>query len=180
MSVEGIAAAARVGKTSIYRRYPGKRELVAAAISSLAGPVEDPPDTGNARRDFRDVIVAGVEAFRGEGAGFAMLGTLLAKQKSEPELMDLFRKAVIGPRFAMTMRILERGAQRGEVRADVPPQIVMELVSGSLVAHRVLGGSDDENGWLDAVIDLVWRGIGVDRGSEGNAESISTADSGTA
>jgi AcrR family transcriptional regulator len=36
MSLEAVAGAAGVGKTTIYRRYPGKRELVVAAISSIA------------------------------------------------------------------------------------------------------------------------------------------------
>ncbi len=52
LTVEGVAARAGVGKTTIYRRYPGKVDLVVAAVRCFTEPREGPPDTGTTRGDL--------------------------------------------------------------------------------------------------------------------------------
>ena len=52
MSIEGVASAAGVGKTTIYRRYPSKRELIVAAVSSLADTFSVPTESGDLRADL--------------------------------------------------------------------------------------------------------------------------------
>src|SRR5439155_3363439 len=56
LTVEGVAARAGVGKATIYRRYPGKADLVVAAARRFTeGPI-DPPDTGSTRGNFRALV----------------------------------------------------------------------------------------------------------------------------
>jgi AcrR family transcriptional regulator len=74
MSIESVAATAGVGKTTIYRRYPGKRELVVAAVLSLASTFDLPPDSGSTRADLLVVMHQAFEVFH-SGVAFAMLGT---------------------------------------------------------------------------------------------------------
>ena len=53
MSIEAVAVRARSSKATIYRRWPGKAELVAEAMRRRTEPVlEDLPDTGSLRGDL--------------------------------------------------------------------------------------------------------------------------------
>jgi AcrR family transcriptional regulator len=158
MSIEGIAAAAGVGKTTIYRRYRDKRELVVDALSSLAASAEAPPDLGDTRAELRAFLIGTFGVLRGSGVGFPMIGTLLVRERTDPELMERFRTEVIRPRMGLAVEILRRGIVRGDIRSDVQPELVTQLLAGSLFARHISGGAEDE-AWMDQVLETVWRGI---------------------
>jgi AcrR family transcriptional regulator len=157
MSIEGIATAAGVGKTTIYRRYPGKRELVVGALSSIAASLQPPPDTGDARADLRAFVRQTFGVFRQDGLGFAMIGTLLVREREDPELMERFRAEVIRPRIEAATAILRRGVERGEVRWDVRIDVVVQMVAGALFARHVAGQPEDD-AWVEAVFEILWEG----------------------
>ncbi len=158
MSIEGVAAAAGVGKTTIYRRYQAKRELVVAAISSLVATIEPPPDSGNTRADLVVFMRRTFQIISRGNVGFSMLGTLLLKEREDPELLALFRERVIGPRIAVAASIFRRGVERGELRPDTQVDILPQMLVGAVFANHVTGGNMDED-WLEPVLDTLWRGI---------------------
>ena len=51
LTIEGVAERAGVGKTTIYRRWPSKTELVAEAIAQIRPP-SAPPDSGSLEGDL--------------------------------------------------------------------------------------------------------------------------------
>ena len=157
MSVEAVAAAAAVGKATIYRRYPGKRELVIAAISSLSASLEPPPDSGSTRDDLQAFVRETIGVLRRDGLGFAMIGTLLVKERIEPALLDGFRAAIIEPRLQIAARLVRRGIERGELR-DVEPVVVVQMIVGAFFAGHLAGLPQDE-AWLDDVFETLWRGV---------------------
>lgn len=158
MSIEGVAADAGVGKTTIYRRYANKRDLVVAAISSVASTPSELPDTGDTRADLITLIREMFALLRSTGVGLSMLGTLLVKERDEPMLLELFRERVILPRIAVAGALLHRGVQRGELRPDIEPEVILPIVVGSTVA-RHLAGLPEDDAWLESMVDAVWRGI---------------------
>jgi AcrR family transcriptional regulator len=155
MSVEGWRRG-RVGKATIYRRYPGKRELVVAAIRRWRHR-STAPDTGSARDDLR-LFVDQTSACSAERAGFSMVGTLLAKERDEPALIELFRAAILRPRIEIAYGIVRRGIERGEIRPDVSVELLVQLLPGAILARHLVGQPEDE-AWLDAVFDTLWRGV---------------------
>ncbi len=159
MSIEGVAAAAGVGKTTIYRRYPGKRELVVAAVSSFAEIFDLPPDSGNVRRDLLTFLKQSFEVFQ-SGLAFAMLGTLLVKEHEDPALLELFRQQLIRPRIEVVSGLLRQGIERGELRADLPLPLVVQMLVGAIFARHIAGQPEDAE-WMEAVLDMLWRGIAV-------------------
>jgi AcrR family transcriptional regulator len=161
MSLEAVAAAAGVGKTTIYRRYPGKRELVVAAISEIAASLAPPVDTGSARGDLEAFVRQTLDVLRRDGLGFRMMGTLLAKERSEPALIELFRRVILLPRMQIGADILDRGIARGEIRPDITIDVVIQAIGGSFFVRHLVGQPDDD-GWLDAVFDTLWQGIAAE------------------
>jgi AcrR family transcriptional regulator len=159
MSIEGVAAAAGVGKPTIYRRYPSKRELVVAAMSSLAASLPMPPDTGDVRADLLAFLEPAFGVFQ-SGVGFAMLGALLVKERDDPALMDLFRSRIVRPRMHTVAEIVRRGVERGELRSDAPIEAAVQMIAGAIFAHHVAGQPADAN-WLRVVIGALWQGLAV-------------------
>jgi len=152
MSIEGVAAAAGVGKTTIYRRYPNKRDLVVAALGSVAAILPEQLDSGSARDDILALISDTLVI------GFSMAGTFLVKERDEPMLLALFRERVLWPRLELGTQILRRGIERGELRPDIEPEVVLPILVGSTFARHIAGLPEDE-AWLGTMVDTVWRGI---------------------
>ena len=155
MSMEGVAAAAGVGKPAIYRRYRNKAELATAAIYSIL-PVIEVPDTGSARRDIHELATQARPMT--EGPFVRLLGTVLAEVDRTPELLQAFRERIADPRRKMAKDIMRRGVERGEVRADLDLEQASEALIGNVLGRHVSGNEFDD-AWFESAIELFWRGI---------------------
>ena len=157
MSIEGVAAEAGVGKTTIYRRYPGKIDLATAALSSLlmeAGPV---PDSGDVLTDLIELLEQNRRIFA-TGSIFPMVGALLVEERRNPELIRLLRDRIFAVRRAQYMEVLERGVRCGDVRPDADLDAAIEALVGALYARHISGLPETPD-WVRSVVDVVWRGV---------------------
>ena len=157
LSLEAVAAAAGVGKTTIYRRYRDKRELAAAAVSTMIDDLGPPPDSGDTRAD----VIAMMGRIQQELEGrplFPMVGTLLVEEQRNPELLERFRERVIRPNRARLRAMLERGAARGEIRERADLEVAVDALAGAVFA-RHLSGLDTPAGWVESAVDVVWDGL---------------------
>ena len=152
MSIAKVAAAARVGRPAIYRRYRDKSELVAAVIADKSARVP-PIDTGNARDD----LIAQLE-FARRRFTMTLAGTLIVEERKHPELLEQFREGMLVPRRDQIAASLERGKQRGEVRADLDTELAAHAVMGSFMFHTLTVGRPPK-GWSEQVVDTLWRGF---------------------
>ena len=155
MSMEGVAAAAGVGKPAIYRRHKNKAELVAAAIRSIL-PVLDLPDTGSTLEDIRAVSIQARPMTAGPFA--TLLGTVLAEAERQPDLMKAFRETIAMPRRELAKTILRRGIERGEVRADLDVQQAADAFVGNVIGRHISGLPFDDQ-WFESAIEFLWRGV---------------------
>ena len=156
MSMEAVADGAGVGKTTIYRRYRDKADLVTAAIAAMRG-LDEMPDSGDTRQDLVELLqrfVRGKERVQ----SMRLLGTLWAEEERNPELVRLFRERIIRPRRAMIIEVLRRGQERGEVREDLDPGLVTEMMVGAHFA-RQFNGLPFPRDWAQQVVDTVWPAL---------------------
>jgi AcrR family transcriptional regulator len=156
MTMEGVAAAAGVGKTTIYRRYPSKRELVVAVVEQLV-PVADLPEFESAH-DGLLAIVRLVSQILATPRGARLVLMMLAEQGSDPEMLAFFRSKVILPRRALLRGILQRGMDQGEIRPDLDPELMIDMLVGAFIAHHVAGLPMDD-GWGGRLVETAWRAM---------------------
>ena len=112
LTMDAVAARARAGKTTIYRRWPGKAELVVDALNSLKG-VPDAPDTGSLRQDLRALAESITSAASKFGAQMTIgMASALAR---DGELRRVFGEKFTVPRMAAFRTVFERAVARGEM-----------------------------------------------------------------
>jgi AcrR family transcriptional regulator len=153
LTMEAVALEAGVAKTTVYRRYPAKHDLVVAALLAETAFPTPPPEV-----PVRDAIGFLVRQAAGILIGrraVRILGTFLVEEEREPALLDTFRERVFAPRRALLMGILRAGVERGEVRTDAPLDLVGELLLGALLARYVGGGTIDDE-WIDVLSETIW------------------------
>src|SRR5262245_60600760 len=154
LSVEAVAAAAGVAKTTIYRRYPTKRDLVIAALQ-VEVPMPELSTGGDLRTSLRDAVHTVVHRMVDSGA-LRILGSLLVEANREPELLAMFRERLLEPRRNLVADLLRAGIERGELRPDLDPLVVTEMLAGATIAHHAILGQPLSDEWIDELVDHIW------------------------
>jgi AcrR family transcriptional regulator len=139
-TIEGVAANAGVGKTTIYRRWPTKTDLILAAISNIVPP-GDPPDTGTMAGDM--AALAETQRQRLAGSGLSgIVPRVLAESMGDPELHQDFVERVVGPFRDMLRLFIQRGIDRGELRPDLEVEPLVDLLH-AIPIYRILMSRGD-------------------------------------
>src|SRR4051794_9954235 len=131
-TVASVIEHAGVSSATLYRRWPTKQELVAAAVATMV-PAPANTDTGSLAGDLDAFVhhMAKSVAARQED----VIDALSAEKKRNPELAALLRERFLQPRLAELRAMLSRAKQRGEVKAVPSADVALSLVAGPLY-HR--------------------------------------------
>jgi len=138
MTIDMVAARAKAGKATLYRRWPSKAELVLDAVACLKKADTDParlPDTGTLRGDLLAMVKP--PSIEDGKRKLQIMAGLMSMLNSTPELVDTATAAIVEPRVAVNRIFLSRAVERGEIPADCDLE-TLALVSPSMAAFRVL------------------------------------------
>ena len=137
LTMDAVAARARAGKTTIYRRWPGKAELVVDALNSLKG-IPDIPDTGSLRQDLRALAesITSAESRFGAQVTIGMVNALAR----DAELRRVFREKFITPRMAGFRTVFERAVTRGEMPDGHDLDLLARLFPALALHQLVMSG----------------------------------------
>lgn len=155
-TVEAVAERAGVGKATIYRRWPSREDLLLAAGDCLTGcgPV---PDTGSLRDDLVALMSQLVGILTKTPAG-ALLPAMVEEAARNPELRSRF-DAFVDARREPARQIVQRALDRGELRADLDRELVVDLLSGPLFLRILVTGAPIDADLPGRVVDAVLGGV---------------------
>lgn len=133
-----VAARAKAGKATLYRRWPSKNELVIDAVACIKqGDLElsKLPDTGTLRGD----LVAMIKPRTIEDAQKKMkiMAGLIGMLSAAPELADSANDALVRPRVEANRFLMQRAIDRGEISPECDIE-TLSVVSPSMAAYRTL------------------------------------------
>ncbi len=131
MSIEAIAKNAKVGKTTIYRRYKGKEELVADAIESVREEVVI-PDTGNIWDDI-DALIENAARITFNPLGRQAVAMIISSASSNTEFAGIYSEKYLQPRREAFAVVIKRAKIRNEVRLDLDADFVFDVMSGMML-----------------------------------------------
>jgi AcrR family transcriptional regulator len=180
MTIDMVAARAKAGKATLYRRWASKGELVVDAVACMKKndlALDRLPDTGTLRGDLVGMIKP--RSIEDGEKKLQIMAGLVSVLSRSPELADAINRAIIEPRAEANRILLRRAVDRGEISADCDIDAV-SLVSPSMAAYRVLVLQKPvDRAFLMSLIDgvvLPAVGLGpVAPGTAADAASTSTA-----
>ena len=151
-TIDELARRSGVAKTTIYRHFPTKNELLIAAFDGQI-PSPEIPDTGSFREDLIQFLGVVLPYFT--NPSFRMLSLdLLAVTARDPELGELLQVMAEG-RSEPLKTMIERGQRRGEVTTDLDYLTMLDLIEGPLFMRSVMWPDQLEDYDLAAHVDRV-------------------------
>jgi AcrR family transcriptional regulator len=161
LRVEDVAARSGVNKTTIYRRWPTKPELVAAALRNVK-ELPDVPDTGSLRSDLLESLRSTV-AFATSPIGRGLVN-MMQTERAHPEVEPI-AKALREEHRKTRDKMVARAVARGELPAMTNPRLIADVVSAAILSRLISYGEPVDDAFIGSVIDLVLAGARSNLGS---------------
>ena len=163
-SIEAIAAQAGVGKSTIYRRWSTKDDLIADALGELHVHMKF-IDTGHFRADLLTSLREMQHHIETHPLLKGLFLRLFGEAQARPELMQIFYDQVFAIRVAHVTNFFAQAQARGELRQDLDPFFTASLILGPLL-HNLLIGSLLPPPYTmhelpERILDAVLQGIGT-------------------
>src|SRR5215469_10923091 len=159
LCIEQVAARAGVGKATIYRRWPGKEDMLLDGLAVLASPLPKPQG-----KSVRADLIALLDAVCREAADprrARLVALLQGEGVQYPRLKARYLDTVVRPRREAMRAVLRRGVATGELRENTDIDAAMYLLNGALVASMSGMHADLVDArYARRVVEELLRGLG--------------------
>jgi AcrR family transcriptional regulator len=156
VTVDEIAAAAGVGKQTLYRWWPSKSSVIMDALIELTDP--DPADLPESAYEALRLQMRRVAAMFASRNG-ELIRELVADSQGNPALAKDFRDRFFAHRRARGAATLEKGIVTGELRPDLDVDDALDVLYGPLWLRLLVGHRPVTQGAADDLLELVWPGL---------------------
>lgn len=157
LSIEAVAQRAGVAKTTVYRRWARKYDLILDVIASVKGPVVRPPG-GPVRDDLVFLLAAASRNSTRTRAG-RLIAKLVGEARDHPELVDLFLRRIVIPRNSVIRQVLQRGAGEGLIRADADLDLAVQLLISPVIVRSCFASQPVSRERIEGIVDTVLAGL---------------------
>jgi AcrR family transcriptional regulator len=160
LSMESVAARARVGKKTLYRRWSSKAPLVAEAVLQAYGGSGSFPvaETGNIQADLLGWLDEHAE-FLAAPPNAALVRALIAAAAASPVDGAALYQQLSAPQHAGLMTRLRQAVDEGQIRTETDLDAVADALIGTLLFHALTrvgpAGKPQFDGLLGALLDGV-------------------------
>lgn len=186
VTMEGIAARARVGKPTIYRAWPNAQAVAMAALMEIDqeaperrkgdrrtrrgenGGASGATASGAAAAGAVDLGRAALAALRKQLRGIAETFTartgrsvalMLASANPESELTKVFRNHFILARREEGRRLLKDAVRAGAIRRSIDLDVALDLIYAPIFYRLLVGHAPLDAAFTDAMLDDALRGL---------------------
>jgi AcrR family transcriptional regulator len=161
LTIPQVAEIAGVNKTSIYRRWPAKADLVQDALGTAMSHADDTPNTGELRSDLL-ALANTVATFTQSRVGTALIRIMLA-EGGNPDLRALANAAYSEAGKHGPWIIVKRAVERGELNGAVDPSLMLFTIAGAIMHRVFVEQKTASEEFLQQVVDLVLYGAASQR-----------------
>jgi AcrR family transcriptional regulator len=157
LCIERVAARAGVGKSTIYRRWPGKEDLLLDAIGALQNPLPEP--AGESVREDLVTILGAMRDSVADPRRAREFALLLGEGAKYPRLMARYIETMLEPRREVIRSVLRRGVAAGELRPDADIEVALFMLTGAVLARGKYDPGSFPPGYVERVVDELLLGL---------------------
>jgi AcrR family transcriptional regulator len=158
LAIEKVAAKAGVGKATIYRRWPGKEDLLLDAISAMR--TELPVPKGESVREDLASLLDAMSRESGDPRWARQFALLLGDGGAYPRLLERYLETVVEPRRESVRNVLRSGVATGELRQETNIEVAIDLLIGAVLARPRRGSRERaDRGYARQVVDELLTGL---------------------
>ncbi|MEV7082589.1 TetR/AcrR family transcriptional regulator [Streptomyces sp. NPDC093516] len=164
LTLGDVATRAGVAKTTLYRRWAGKNELVVDAVAELFDALEL-PDRGSLAADIEGVVAqfAAILALPEAKSG---LMAVVAEATRDEALRERVRASVVDRQ----KRLVLQGRARAQARGELPPEpdpgaaartvdLIFDMVAGAVVHRTLVSGEPVDEEWVHGFTRVLLNGL---------------------
>ena len=157
-TIEKVAKLSGASKMTIYKWWPSKGALALDGYFHRVDPQLDFPDTGDIEADLRAQLHTFMRVIHDSPAG-RVIGELIGQAQSDPELKVAYLERYSGPRRAKAVAAMETAKSRGQLRASLDPESVVDQLWGACYHRLLLPDQPLTDEFVDALVDNLFHGI---------------------
>ncbi|MEU6593300.1 TetR/AcrR family transcriptional regulator [Streptomyces sp. NPDC046881] len=164
LTLGDVATRAGVAKTTLYRRWAGKNELVVDAVAELFDELEL-PDRGSLAADIEGVVLQ-FAAILARPEAKSGLMAVVAEATRDDALRERIRASIVDRQ----MRLVLEGRARAQRRGELPPEpdpgesartvdLIFDVVAGAVVHRTLVSGKPADENWVHTFTRLLLLGL---------------------
>jgi AcrR family transcriptional regulator len=157
-TIEKVANRSGASKMTIYKWWPSKGALALDGYFHRVAPDLAFPDTGDIEADLRTQLHAFLRVIRDSPAG-KVIAELIGQAQSDPELKAAYLERYSSPRRALAVAAIENAKKRGELRASVDPEIIVDQLWGACYHRLLLPDQPLSEDFVDSLVDNLFGGV---------------------
>ncbi|MDF3297807.1 TetR/AcrR family transcriptional regulator [Streptomyces tropicalis] len=164
LTLQDVATRAGVAKTTLYRRWAGKNELVVDAVAELFDELRL-PDLGSLAADIEGVVLQ-FAAILARPEAKSGLMAVVAESTRDDALRERIRCSIVERQKRLVLEGRARAQTRGELPAEPDPEqaartadLIFDVVAGAVV-HRTLVSAEPADGeWVRSFTRVLLVGL---------------------
>jgi AcrR family transcriptional regulator len=156
LCIEQVAAKAGVGKATIYRRWPGKEDMLVDALATVGTKLPDPQ--GRSVRADLIALLSAICRAATDPRRARLFALLQGEGKRYPRLMARYLATVVQPQREMVRSVLRRGVATGELRENTDIEAASFLLDGAVLAS-MYGAVPTDARYARRVVEELLRGL---------------------
>ncbi|MDQ0993109.1 TetR/AcrR family transcriptional regulator [Streptomyces sp. V3I7] len=164
LTLGDVATRAGVAKTTLYRRWPGKYELVVDAVAELFDELQV-PDRGSLAADIEGVVLQFAAILNRPEARNGLIA-VVAEATRDEALRERLRASVVDRQ----KRLVHEGRARAERRGELPPEpdpeaaaravdLIYDVVAGAVVHRMLVSDEPADEAWVRSFTSLLLLGL---------------------
>ncbi len=157
-TIEKVAHLSGASKMTIYKWWPSKGALALDGYFRRVDPQLVFPDTGDIEADLRTQLHTFLGVIRDSPAS-RVIGELIGQAQSDPDLKAAYLQRYSGPRRAKAVAAMDTAKERGQLRAGLDPETVVDQLWGACYHRLLLPDQPLTDAFVDTLVDNLFRGI---------------------
>lgn len=164
LTLGDVATRAGVAKTTLYRRWAGKNELVVDAVAELFDELVL-PDRGTLAADIEGVVLQFAAILARPEAKSGLMAVVAESIRDEP-LRERIRESIVDRQ----KRLVLEGRTRAQTRGELPPEpnpeeasrtvdLIFDMVAGAVIHRTLVTAQPADEDWAHGFTRVLLLGL---------------------